>query len=64
MIGERMDILNNDFFNQKLESLNRRVEQVKCKRKHEEIAKTFLVSFFALLCEYFACVLHMTIMLP
>ncbi|KAM6245072.1 LOW QUALITY PROTEIN: activating transcription factor 7-interacting protein 2 [Spheniscus humboldti] len=42
MIGERMDILNNDFFNKKLENLNRRVEQVQCKKTHEEIAKTFL----------------------
>ncbi|KAM6121773.1 LOW QUALITY PROTEIN: activating transcription factor 7-interacting protein 2 [Phoenicopterus ruber ruber] len=42
MIGEQMDILSNDFFNQKLESLNRRVEQLQCKKTHEEIAKTFL----------------------
>ncbi|KAM6078077.1 activating transcription factor 7-interacting protein 2 isoform 2-T3 [Theristicus caerulescens] len=42
MIGEQMDILNNDLFNQKLESLNRRVEQVQCRKTHEEIAKTFL----------------------
>jgi len=47
MIGEQIDMLNNDFFNQKLESLQRRVEQVQCKKAHEETAKTFLVSFFA-----------------
>lgn len=42
-----MDILNNDFFNQKLESLNRRLLQAQCKKKkHGEIAMTFLVSFF------------------
>lgn len=41
-----MDILNNDF-NKKLESLNRRVEQAQCKKTHEEIARTLLVSFFA-----------------
>ncbi|XP_064318007.1 activating transcription factor 7-interacting protein 2 [Phalacrocorax carbo] len=42
MIVERMDILNNGFFNQKLESLNRRIEKVQCKKNHEEITKTFL----------------------
>ncbi|XP_074961412.1 activating transcription factor 7-interacting protein 2 [Phalacrocorax aristotelis] len=42
MIVERMDILNNGFFNQKLESLNRRIEKVQCKKTHEEITKTFL----------------------
>ncbi|XP_042654855.1 activating transcription factor 7-interacting protein 2 [Tyto alba] len=42
MIGERMDILYNDFFNQILENLNRRIEQVQCKKTHEEIAKMFL----------------------
>lgn len=47
MIGERMDILNRDFISQKLESLNRRVEQLQCKNNHEEIAKALLVSVFA-----------------
>ncbi|KAK2533397.1 hypothetical protein Q9233_004611 [Columba guinea] len=42
MIGEQMDILNSDFINQKLESLNRRVEQLQCKDNHEEIAKALL----------------------
>ncbi|XP_035404842.2 activating transcription factor 7-interacting protein 2 [Cygnus atratus] len=42
IIYERMDILNNDFFNQKLESLNRRLLQVQCKKNHGEIAMTFL----------------------
>ncbi|XP_065706933.2 activating transcription factor 7-interacting protein 2 [Patagioenas fasciata] len=42
MTGEQMDILNSDFINQKLESLNRRVEQLQCKDNHEEIAKALL----------------------
>ncbi|XP_014791774.1 PREDICTED: activating transcription factor 7-interacting protein 2 [Calidris pugnax] len=42
MIDEQMDILNDDIFNTKLESLSRRVEQVQCKKNHEEIAKAFL----------------------
>lgn len=64
MIGEQMDILNSDFINQKLESLNRRVEQLQCKDNHEEIAKALLVSVFAWPSGRFACVSHVTIMLP
>lgn len=45
MIDERVDILNKDL-DQKLESLNRRVEQGEWK-KLEEKATTILVSFFA-----------------
>lgn len=41
-----MDILNY-FFNQKLESLNRKVEEVQCKEADEETAISFLVSIFA-----------------
>nr|XP_006139186.1 activating transcription factor 7-interacting protein 2 [Pelodiscus sinensis]XP_014437036.1 activating transcription factor 7-interacting protein 2 [Pelodiscus sinensis]XP_014437038.1 activating transcription factor 7-interacting protein 2 [Pelodiscus sinensis]XP_025035278.1 activating transcription factor 7-interacting protein 2 [Pelodiscus sinensis]XP_025035279.1 activating transcription factor 7-interacting protein 2 [Pelodiscus sinensis]XP_025035280.1 activating transcription factor 7-i len=42
LIQKRVDILNNDVFNQKLECLNGRVEQTQCRKKHEEIAITFL----------------------
>ncbi|XP_067407399.1 activating transcription factor 7-interacting protein 2 isoform X2 [Emydura macquarii macquarii] len=42
LIQKQVDILNNDVFNHKLESLNGRVEQTQCRKKHEEIAITFL----------------------
>ncbi|XP_050822382.1 activating transcription factor 7-interacting protein 2 isoform X2 [Gopherus flavomarginatus] len=42
LIQKRVDILNNDVFNHKLESLNGRVDQTQCRKKHEEIAITFL----------------------
>ncbi|KAM9124795.1 activating transcription factor 7-interacting protein 2 isoform 2-T2 [Pangshura tecta] len=42
LIQMRVDILNNDVFNHKLESLNGRVDQTQCRKKHEEIAITFL----------------------
>ncbi|XP_064376473.1 activating transcription factor 7-interacting protein 2 isoform X2 [Dromaius novaehollandiae] len=42
MIRERMEILNSDFFNHKLEGLSGRVEQAQCWKKHEELAITFL----------------------
>ncbi|KAF4791967.1 hypothetical protein TURU_125771 [Turdus rufiventris] len=42
MTGEQMGILNNDFFNQEVECLRRRVGQVECNKTHEEIAKTSL----------------------
>uniref|UniRef100_A0A8C8R7I2 Activating transcription factor 7 interacting protein 2 n=1 Tax=Pelusios castaneus TaxID=367368 RepID=A0A8C8R7I2_9SAUR len=42
LIEKQVDILNNDIFNHKLESLNGRVEQTQCRKKHEEIAITFL----------------------
>lgn len=47
MTGEQMDILNNDFFNQEVERLQRRVEQVECTKTHKELVTTSLVSFFA-----------------
>lgn len=47
MTGEQMDILNNDFFNQEVEQLKRRIEQVECTKTHEGKVKTLLVSFFA-----------------
>ncbi|XP_032643164.1 activating transcription factor 7-interacting protein 2 isoform X2 [Chelonoidis abingdonii] len=42
LIQKRVDILNNDVFNHKLESLSGRVDQTQCRKKHEEIAITFL----------------------
>ncbi|XP_019395639.1 PREDICTED: activating transcription factor 7-interacting protein 2 [Crocodylus porosus] len=42
LIYERMGILNDESFNHKIERLNGRVEQTQCRRKHEEIAITFL----------------------
>lgn len=64
MTGEQMGILNNDFFNQEVECLRRRVGQVECNKTHEEIAKTSLVSLFILLCEFFVCKSHMTTIVP
>ncbi|KAM4892302.1 uncharacterized protein FYW23_009440 isoform 1-T1 [Sylvia borin] len=42
MTGEQMRILNNDFFNQEIEGLKRRVGQVECTKTHEEVVKTSL----------------------
>lgn len=47
MTGEQMRILNNDFFNQEVDCLKRRVGQVEGTKTHKEIVKTSLVSFFA-----------------
>lgn len=47
MTGEQRNILSNDFFNQEVERLKERVEQVECTRTHEDMVKTSLVSFFA-----------------
>ncbi|XP_062443956.1 activating transcription factor 7-interacting protein 2 [Rhea pennata] len=42
VIRERMEILNSDFFNRKLEGLSGRIERAQCWKKHEELAITFL----------------------
>ncbi|TRZ20300.1 hypothetical protein HGM15179_006806 [Zosterops borbonicus] len=42
MTGEQMQILDNDFFDQEVECLKRRVGQVECTKTHEEMVKTSL----------------------
>lgn len=46
MTGEQMQILDNDFFDQEVECLKRRVGQVECTKTHGEMVKTSLVSLF------------------
>ncbi|XP_041893566.1 uncharacterized protein LOC121669129 isoform X2 [Corvus kubaryi] len=42
MSGEQRNILSNDLFNQELERLKGRIEQVECTRTHEDIVRTSL----------------------